>query len=142
MLCRRIVNSCDRYALYLYSGMDILSSCFLCLVQHAPTLPVCRAFVVTATVLPGFKPVDMMFLQSHAAASVLLFLSRKSTACHGHPRSSTLPVCRAFVVTATVLPGFKPVDMMFLQSHAAASVLLFLSRKSTACHGHPRSRFT
>ena len=32
--------------------------------------------------------------------------------------------------------------MTSLQSHTTASVLLFLSRRSTAYHGHPRSRFT
>ena len=32
MLCRRIANFCNKDAIYLYSGIDILSSCFLCLV--------------------------------------------------------------------------------------------------------------
>ena len=50
--------TCDRYALYLYSGMDILSSCFLCLVEDAPALLVCCAFVATATILPGVNPLE------------------------------------------------------------------------------------
>ena len=38
--------------------MDILSLCFLCPVQDAPTLPVCRVFVATATTLPGVNPLE------------------------------------------------------------------------------------
>ena len=52
-LCCRSANSCDRYALYLYSRMDILRYCFLWLVQDVPALPDCRVFVTTATVLSG-----------------------------------------------------------------------------------------
>ena len=48
-------NLAIRYALYLYSEMDIISSCFLCLVQGAPALVVIRAFFATAAVLPGLK---------------------------------------------------------------------------------------
>ena len=55
-LCSRIAKSCTRYALHLYSRIDILGSCFLCLVQDAPALPFCRAFVATATILPGVYP--------------------------------------------------------------------------------------
>ena len=55
ILCRRIANSC-RVALYLYSEMDMLSSCFLCLVHDASALQVCRVFVATATILPGVNP--------------------------------------------------------------------------------------
>ena len=55
-LCSRIAVSCTRHALHLYSGIDILSSCFLCLVQDVPALPLCRAFVATATILPGVYP--------------------------------------------------------------------------------------
>ena len=40
------------------SGMDVLSSCFLRLVQDAPALPVCRTFVATATVSPGVNPLE------------------------------------------------------------------------------------
>ena len=88
MLCRRIASSCNRCALYLYSGVNILSSCFLLLVQYAPALPICRAFVATATVLPGVNPLEPdVPLQSHAVAPVLLFLPRRLIACHGHNRS-------------------------------------------------------
>ena len=58
MLCRRITNSSNMYVLYVYSGMDILSSCFLCLVQDAAALPICRAFVATAKVLPRVNPLE------------------------------------------------------------------------------------
>ena len=50
------LESCTRYALYPHSGMEILSSCFPRLVQDALDLPVCRAFVATATILPGVNP--------------------------------------------------------------------------------------
>ena len=66
VMCCRIDNSCDRYTLYLYFGIDILSSCFLCLVRDAPALPgwlpaagllsLFRVFVLTAAVLPGVNP--------------------------------------------------------------------------------------
>ena len=56
MLCSSIAKSCNRYALYLHSGMDILSSCFLSLAQDAPALPLCRAFIATATTIPGINP--------------------------------------------------------------------------------------
>ena len=55
-LCRRIADSCDKYALCFYSGMDITSSCFLRLVQDTLALPACRAFVATVIVLPGVNP--------------------------------------------------------------------------------------
>ena len=58
MLCTRIAKSRNRYALYLYSGMDIFSSCFLYLAQDAPALSFCRAFVATTTVLPGVNPLE------------------------------------------------------------------------------------
>ena len=58
MLCRKISNSCDRVALNLYSGMDILSFCFLCLIQDASALSICRVFVATATTLPGVNPLE------------------------------------------------------------------------------------
>ena len=58
MLYRKVAKYCDRYALYLHSGMDILSYCFLCLVQDAPALPLCGVFVATAIVLPGVKPLE------------------------------------------------------------------------------------
>ena len=73
MICRKIANSCNRYALYVYSGIDILSPCFLCLVQDAPALPVCGVVIATATVLPGVNPLEQDVFKSHAAASVLLF---------------------------------------------------------------------
>ena len=38
--------------------MDIVSYCFLCLVQDAPALLICRVFVATATVLPGVKALE------------------------------------------------------------------------------------
>ena len=38
--------------------MDVLSSCFLRLVQDDPALPICRAFVATATILPGVNPLE------------------------------------------------------------------------------------
>ena len=38
--------------------MEILSSCFPRLVQDALDLPVCRAFVATATILPGVNPLE------------------------------------------------------------------------------------
>ena len=57
MLCSRIDKSCIRYALYLYSGMDILSSYFLCLVQDAPAAGF-RAIVVIATILPEVNPLE------------------------------------------------------------------------------------
>ena len=67
-------NNKNRYALDLYSGIDILSSCFLCLVQDAPALRICRVFIATATVLPEVNPLEHDVFQSHAAASsVLLF---------------------------------------------------------------------
>ena len=46
------------YALYPLSGMKILSSYFPRLVQDALDLPVCRAFVATATILPGVNPLE------------------------------------------------------------------------------------
>ena len=58
MLCRKIANFCDGYAFYLCSGMDIRNSCFICLVQDAPVLPVCRVLGATATVLPGMNPLQ------------------------------------------------------------------------------------
>ena len=54
----RIANTCNKCALYLYSGMNILSTRFLCLVQDAPGLPLFRAFVATATILPGVNPLE------------------------------------------------------------------------------------
>ena len=53
-----LLLACARYALYPHSGMEILSSCFPRLVQDALHLPVCRAFVVTATILPGVNPLE------------------------------------------------------------------------------------
>ena len=41
-----------------YSGRDILSSCFLCRVQDAPALSVCRGFVATAIVLSEVNPLE------------------------------------------------------------------------------------
>ena len=41
-----------------YSGRNILSSCFLCLVQDAPALPICHGFVATAIVLPEVNPLE------------------------------------------------------------------------------------
>ena len=38
--------------------MEILSSCFLRLVQDALALSVCRTFVATATILPGVNPLE------------------------------------------------------------------------------------
>ena len=38
--------------------MEILSSCFPRLVQDALDLPVCRAFVTTAIILPGVNPLE------------------------------------------------------------------------------------
>ena len=38
--------------------MEILSSCFPRLVQDALDLPICRAFVATATILPGVNPLE------------------------------------------------------------------------------------
>ena len=38
--------------------MEILSSCFPRLVQDALDLPICRAFVVTATILSGVNPLE------------------------------------------------------------------------------------
>ena len=58
MLCRRTAKARDRYALYLCSRMNIVSYCFLCLVQDAPALLICRVFVATATVLPGVKALE------------------------------------------------------------------------------------
>ena len=52
-------KSCAGYALYPHSGMEIFSSCFPRLVQDALDLPVCRAFVATATILPGVNPLEL-----------------------------------------------------------------------------------
>ena len=38
--------------------MEILSSCFPRLVQDALDLPICRAFVATATILSGVNPLE------------------------------------------------------------------------------------
>ena len=38
--------------------MEILSSCLTRLVQDALDLPVCRAFVATATIFPGVNPLE------------------------------------------------------------------------------------
>ena len=80
MLYRRIANSCDGYAFYLYSGMNIISSCFLCLVQDAPALSVCRVFVVTATVFSGVNPLkhDVPLTSRCRISTAVLFLGDPS----------------------------------------------------------------
>ena len=94
--------------------MEIFSSCFPRLVQDALDLPVCRAFVVTATILPGVNPLEPDVPPSHAVVQVLLSLSRRLTACHGHSRSrftSLLTLCLHYPKVCKV-KGLKTQDSM------------------------------
>ena len=122
MPCSRIAKSCTRYVLYLHSGMDILSPCFLRLVQDAPALPVCSAFVATATILPGVNSLE----------PDVPLKPRCRTAIH----TADSPYCSPCIYITCKSTKLRT------ESHAVVPVLLFLSRRFTAFYGHPRSRLT
>ena len=85
-------KSCAGYALYPHSGMEIFSSCFPRLVQDALDLPVVVRLLQLLQFSLESTLSNWMSPPSHAVVQVLLSLSRRLTACHGHPRSRFTPL--------------------------------------------------
>ena len=76
--------------------MEILSSCFLRLVQDDLDLPVCRAFVATATILPGVKPLEPNVPPKSRCRTSTDVPIQEIDRLYGHPRSrltSLLTLC-------------------------------------------------
>ena len=101
------------------------------------------------------KYVMLISILSHAVG-LLLFKSCARYALYPHsgteilsscfPRlvqdALDLPVCRALLQLLQFSLESTLSNRMSPQSHAVVQVLLSLSRRLTACHGNPRSRFT
>ena len=96
MRCPTTANSCDRHALYLYSGIDILSYCVLCPVQDAPAVSVWLPATSLLSSLcwsqpllfPGVNPLKHdVPLTSRCRINVVLYLGYGRPLCHGHPCS-------------------------------------------------------
>ena len=89
------------------------------------------------------KYVILVNILSHAVRLLLnLALSMPSV----FPVESKTPLTSRFVVLLLQLLQSSLESTLSIrtspQSHAVVQVLLSLSRRLTACHGHPRSRFT
>ena len=107
-------KSCAGYALYPHSGMEIFSSCFPRLVQDALDLPVVVRLLQLLQFSLESTLSNWMSPPSHAVVQVLLSLSRRLTACHGHPRSrftSLLTLCLHYPKVCRV-KGLKTQDSM------------------------------
>ena len=107
-------KSCAGYALYPHSGMEIFSSCFPRLVQDALDLPVVVRLLQLLQFSLESTLSNWMSPPSHAVVQVLLSLSRRLTACHGHPRSrftSLLTLCLHYPKACRV-KGLKTQDSM------------------------------
>ena len=125
-------------------------------------LTVLEVVVNTTTVAREFelfvrdteKYVKLVSILSHAVGSLLnLALSTPSThtlewkfSVPVFPVESKTPLTSRFVVRLLQLLQSSLESILSIraspQSHAVVQVLLSLSRRLTACHGHPRSRFT
>ena len=100
------------------------------------------------------KYVKLVSILSHAVGLLLnLALSTPSThtlewklSAPVFPVESKTPLTSLFVVRLLQLLQSSLESTLSIrtspQSHAVVQVLLSLSRRLTACHGHPRSRFT
>ena len=101
MLCSRTAKSCNRHALYLYSGMDILSSYFLGLVQVAPALLVFCAFVATSTALSGVDPIKPdVPLKSHCRTSTVVPIQEIDRLTRASPQQINLAARPEFILLA------------------------------------------
>ena len=100
------------------------------------------------------KYVKLVSILSHAVGLLLnLAISTPSThtlewkfSAPVFPVESKTPLTSRFVVRLLQLLQSSLESTLSIrtstQSHAVVQVLLSLSRRLTACHGHPRSRFT